>query len=152
MEITGFDNVFFSNIGFKDIISNFEKELETISPNYIIDNTLLPVSSNSEERHERFYSKNQQMLEIHEEHGFNTKLNNEGCVYLIASKQKQFDFEIRVNQEIEPKPEFAEPDPYESRIIMNNSWQYTLVTPNSIDEEGVSKSIFDKLINSIKQL
>lgn len=151
MEISGFDTVFYSNLSFEEIVSSLEEELKVLWPNLLINNTQLPNIHKSVERHERFYAKNQEMLNLHEEHGFNTRLANEGCVYLIGEKQQQFDLQIQVKEEIAPQSEFGSPDPYDSRVILKKSWQYTLVTPTSIEEEGFSQMIFNKLINRIKK-
>ena len=151
MEITGYDNVLYSNVSFHDIIDRFETVLRGYWPDFIcLDDQEEYDKSRYMDRQDRFYGKDQGMFDLHDEHGYNSLTNGEGCLYLSAVKVPQHDLLIEVRKEITPKPEFQGPDPYESSVILQSSWQYTLVTPDDITEEGFSKEVYDGLIQALK--
>lgn len=108
MEITGYDNVLTSSKAFNSIINQFEDELKSMWPEMLVDSETI---MDQENWFERFYAKNNEMLYEHENHGFNSNINGQGCLYLICSKKSSL-------------------------------WQYTLVTPESIQKSGFSKKVF----------
>ncbi|MEH0157095.1 hypothetical protein V6R21_23440 [Limibacter armeniacum] len=143
--MTGIDNVFYSNIPFNNIIEEFEGHIREYWTSYIVDKNVFHNSNENIEKHERFYSKDENMLTEHDEYGFNSRINKQGCIYFIAVRKKHIDLKVNIIEEVNSNVE-----PYESQILLNDAWQYTLVTPEEIDKEGFSQEIFRKLIDCFK--
>lgn len=147
--ITGHDNVIYTNMDFDVLIRKFEQRIKERWPRVLINQDDSEPFENELERHERFYAKDQLMLNEHNEHGFNTNLKGQGCLYLIGVKEKCFDLNLTVEKEIKPTTGFVDRDPYQAKLILNQAWSYTLVTPDSIMEDVFSKDLYEQLIDCL---
>ena len=93
-----------------------------------------------------FFWKNKKMLTLHDEKGYNTLINGEGC----------FCFELKeTNLNCGAKYFEFEQEPYDSfyndfYCIFSKVYYYYLVLPEAIDENNFSLKVFNTLREILK--
>ncbi len=143
MLFTGCDYVIYSDTPLGKIRGAFENELKKKWHSFIVE-----IDENEDKTClELFFSQDALMLKHHDEHGYNSNENGEACFMLIADRIVRLNLSINVPSQISVRNPSYIVQEYESKIISNNTWEYTLVLPDLITEHLFSKHIYDMLIN-----
>ena len=141
---TGEDHVVFSNKPATWVKQHFVKKIKEMWREPIVEEDY----DSTKDRLEIFFSKDELMSVIHEEKGYNTDLNGEGCFLFISTKKELLWSEVVILKEIRPNDNR---DEFDAELILHDSWSYTLVLPGTIDKNHFSKYVYDTLISVLIQ-
>jgi hypothetical protein len=134
MELTGELYGFYSNKELPVVFEELKKYAESINFKFDID-------SFDEWEHIFFY-KNEIMLEYHDEKGYNTELNGEGCFFIEAKKTKLIG--IAKLFEFEGKSDF---NPIDINLALTNVNYYLLTVPHIIEDDEFSRKIHGSILS-----
>jgi hypothetical protein len=132
MELTGALYGFYSNKALPAVLEEFKKYAESIAFNFDLDSF--------EGSENIFFYKDETMLEYHDEKGYNTELNGEGCFYIEAKKTKLIG--IAKLFEFEGKSDF---NPIDINLALTQVYYYLLTIPHIIEEDAFSGKIHHSL-------
>lgn len=142
--ITGVDYVLYSNKSPVDIemlfISAIKNKWRTLIINEFERNDL---------RLELFFAKDKEMYISFDDTGYSLNEHNEGCFMFVASILKKFDSEVKILNIFSPESK-SNTAPYNSAIILNDIWEYTLVLPSEINESEFCRGIYSNLENLLR--
>jgi hypothetical protein len=133
MELTGELYGFFSNKEIAAVLEEMKKYAESINYKFEID------SFEGEEN--LFFYKDENMMHYHEENGYNTDLNGEGCFNLEAKKVKLNG--IAKLFEFDGKSDFR---PYDINLAFSQVYYYLLTIPHFKQEDEFSRKIHDTIL------
>lgn len=131
---TGIEYLLYSKNNNTSVIDEFEKKMlnmgfrvyskkEDISEHYI----------------EVFFSKSDDMLDLHYKIGYNTKINSEGCVYIYSGKESLNGSYI-ISETMNIKKNFFQ------YVWFQGEYYYFMITlPGDIEKNSFSKKIFNML-------
>jgi len=133
MELTGELYGFYSNRELIAVFEELKKLAEGINYKFnigtLFDNETI------------FFYKDDAMLRYHEENGYNTDLNGEGCFYIEAKKTKLIG--IATLFEFEGVTNF---DPIDINLAFKHVYYYLLTIPQIKEEDVFSKKIHDLVL------
>ncbi|MBO9202436.1 MULTISPECIES: hypothetical protein [Niastella] len=129
MELTGEMYGFYSNRELPVVFEELKKFAESIGYKFNIHTF--------HEWENIFFYKDEQMLQYHDEKGYNTALNGEGCFGIEAKKNTKL-IGIATLFEFEGDSNF---DPHDINLVLNHVNYYLLVIPDIIEEDEFSKKI-----------
>jgi len=139
MELTGVLYGFYSNRALPEVFEELKSFAERIGYKFEIDTF--------EENETIFFYKDEAMLEHHDDNGYNTDFNGEGCFYIEAKKTKLIG--IAKLFEFEGKSDF---NPIDINLALTQVYYYLLTVPHIIEEDEFSKrihhSVRDMLTNA----
>ena len=142
--ISGVDYILISNTDGKYVDKCFRDFFIKLWRTPIFDDSVSCSKENKTELHELFVSKNNTMLEFHDENGFELDENGEGCIYLISSKYSKINEDL--SSIIKNKLNEIECI-YKYNIVLNDCWQYTLVLPATIEDSKFCKLVHEELLS-----
>ncbi|MDR2967720.1 MAG: hypothetical protein LBU74_07210 [Methanobacteriaceae archaeon] len=87
----------------------------------------------------------------HDENGFKLDANGEGCFLILGRLMDAMNLDIIVKKQVHGQNS-STTEVYDSKLIGNNLWEYTLVLPDVIEENPFCEFIIDSLISSIENL
>ena len=132
MELTGELYGFYTNKELPTVFEELKKYAESIGFKFNINSF--------EEWENLFFYKDEKMLQYHDEKGYNTELNGEGCFGIEAKKTKLIG--IAKLFEFEGETNF---DPYDINLAFNHVYYYLLVVPHIIEDDAFSRKIHDSI-------
>jgi hypothetical protein len=138
MEFTGELYGFYSNREVATVFEKLKKLAERINYQFKIGSLF--------ENEDIFFYKDDAMLRYHEENGYNTDLNGEGCFYIEAKKTTLNG--IATLFEFEGKSDF---DPYDINLAFTQVYYYVLTIPHIIEEDEFSRKIHQAVLNILKE-
>jgi len=141
MEITGNDYVIYSSVSIYSIENYFVKKLKEKWKNPIIE---IETTSN---RIEYYFSRDEEMEMFSNENAFSLDKYGEGIFLLIANKISPLNSKAIIIEE--NRDEKIKIDPYETFLLFNEVWRYTLVLPENLNESKFSADIHSNLISAI---
>ncbi|BAV06256.1 hypothetical protein SAMN05421788_106323 [Filimonas lacunae] len=136
------DYKFYSNISNTVIAERFNQFVKDMGYQIELSNA----DKSEEESLFRFYYKNEEMLSYHEENGYNTDLNGEGC-FSLSSEAETLNEEFIVADTLDIETGFSQ----SVKFVFGKSYSYLLSVPDIIEEDPFSKKIFDGLYQIIQK-
>jgi hypothetical protein len=134
MELTGEMYAFYSNKSISAVFEELKSYAESINFKFEL---------NTWEEYERiFFFKDEKMLHYHDEKGYNTELNGEGCFGIEAKKTKLIG--IATLFEFEGVTNF---DPHDINLAFKHVYYYLLTIPHIIEEDEFSRKIHQSVLN-----
>ena len=140
--ITGVDFVIYSTTSVFQIVDDFYKCLKTRWEHFIVEK----LDFRDNECLELFFAKNEEMNFHHEENGFSLDDNSEGCFMLFGKKMDVTNLDIIVKEQTHYRSTMIT-DAYDSKIIAKDIWMFTLVLPDTIEDNKFCNFIMDSLLN-----
>lgn len=141
MEFTGALYGFFCNIPIDNVFARFTEKAQSMG--YFFEESVVA------DEQVLFFYKNQQMLDYHLEHGYNTDLYNEGC-FCVESKQSSlrsmaslFEYDNRGRKQVYPM---------DYSINIPDLYYYRLVLPDFLENSPFAAhiyNIFDSIVNPV---
>jgi len=95
-----------------------------------------------------FFYKNEEMLEYHEENGYNLDINGQGC-FCIEARNVNLYGTASISYEFNEKKK-SNSDPHYANLIFENVCYYFMIIPEIIDESEFCKEIYDCFVKTIK--
>lgn len=131
---TGADYLLYSKNENQGVFRRFNEEVVKLGfhPMYLEE-------KDSEHYRSSFYSKNDAMLKLHEEKGYNTDLSGEGCFYLYSGIE-ELDAPYIVEGTLDAKNGFMQYVWFPGRY-----YYYMLTLPADINKDEFSRKIFNLL-------
>lgn len=143
--ITGVDYVIYSTTSIFHVIGCFYNQIKVRWEQFIVQE----FGYEADTYLELFFAKDEAMNHHHEEHGFSLDCNGEGCFMIFGKKLEVTDLDIFVNEQIHYPNEIST-ESYDSKILAENLWEFTLVLPETIENSPFSKFIMDSLLNVLR--
>ena len=132
MELTGESYGFYSNKELPAVIEEMKKYAERINFKVDIDTFY--------EYERMFFYKDEIMVQYHDEKGYNTELNGEGCFFIEAKEAKLIG--IAKLFEFEGKSDFH---PIDINLALTHVYYYLLTVPHIIEDDEFSRKIHHTL-------
>ena len=132
MELTGVLYGFYSNRALPAVFEELKSYAERIGYKFDIDSF--------EENETIFFYKDEKMLAHHDDNGYNTDLNGEGCFFIEAKKTKLIG--IAKLFEFEGKSDF---NPIDINLALTHVYYYLLTVPHIIEVDEFSKKIHNSV-------
>jgi len=92
-----------------------------------------------------FFYKNEEMLEYHDENGYNLDIDGQGCFCIEARNA-----DLYCTASLHEFDDKSGPDPYPANLAFENVFHYLLVLPDFIEKSEFCKAIFDSFVKTIK--
>lgn len=143
--ITGVDYVIYSTTSIFHVIGNFYNQIKVRWEHFIVQE----FAYEADKYLELFFAKDEAMNHHHEEHGFSLNCNGEGCFMLFVKKIAVTDLNIFVKEQIRGQNNIPT-ESYDSKILAENLWEFTLVLPATIEDSPFSKFIMDSLLKVLR--
>ncbi|WP_127959633.1 hypothetical protein [Serratia microhaemolytica] len=142
--ITGVDYIFYSSKKPFDIESDFISLLKEIWKSIVIDEF-----ERSDDKLELFFSRDSLMNSEFDNNGYSLDENGQGCFMLISKKINFFECEMEVKNITRPLEKVGTLK-YESHLLIENVWEYSLVLPGEITESNFCMDVYIKLLSTIE--
>lgn len=150
--ISGYDNVIFSTTKPVIALNRFAVSLDKKWADFL-DKDEWELIINDQDINlkgtEFFFCKDSKMFSLHDEMGYSTDSDGEGCFYLIVKFMKSFAVKATIEQEIKNSMGDFNRDPYSSIIVLEDVYEYTIVTPVSPDIDEFSAFLMAILTESL---
>lgn len=143
--ITDVDYVIYSTVSIFQVIDIFYDQLKRRWAQFIVEE----FGHEKDQYLELFFAKDEAMNHRHEEHGFHLDCNGEGCFMVFGKKIAAANLDIFVREQIHSQNDIPTVS-YNSKILAENLWEFTLVLPDTIEDNPFSRFIMDSLLNSIR--
>jgi len=143
--ITGVDYVIYTTISIFDIIDTFKYRIRERWTTFIVEE----FDVEKDKRLELFFARDKAMNRFHDENGYTLDANGEGCFMILCEMRKNMNLDIFVKEQVHGlngSPTMA----YDSMLIGNNLWEYSIVLPDVVEDSAFCMFIMDSLISSIK--
>ncbi|MFD2909199.1 hypothetical protein ACFSX9_10705 [Flavobacterium ardleyense] len=134
MELTGNLYGFYSNKPISSVFKDLEQHAKNINFKF--------KSTSFQDDECMFFFKDQTMFEHHDEIGYNTELNNEGCFNVEAKKTKLKG--IATLFEFEGESDF---NPFDINLVFTEVFYYVLTVPHLKEEDNFSQKTHDSFMN-----
>ena len=143
--ITGVDYVLYSTTSIFHVIDNFYNQIKVRWEQFIIQE----FGYEADKYLELFFAKDETMNHHHEEHGFSLNCDGEGCFMIFGKKIAVLELDIFVKEQIQGQNDMPT-ESYDSKILAENLWEFTLVLPETIEDSPFSRFIMDSLLNVLR--
>ncbi|RPE13202.1 hypothetical protein EGT74_06635 [Chitinophaga lutea] len=132
MDLSGVLYGFYSNKEMSVVFDELKKVAESIQYVFQLDAF--------DEYDNMLFSKDENLLLLHYEKGYNTELAVEGCFHIEAKKTKLHG--IARLLEFEGKSDF---EPFDINLAFTTVYYYVLTVPHFTEQNAFSKKIYDSL-------
>tara|TARA_B100000780_G_C21117937_1_gene452490 strand:+ start:721 stop:1161 length:441 start_codon:yes stop_codon:yes gene_type:complete len=141
--ISGADYVLYSNDFSEEIITNISKQIKEI-----YTDSFYEYSEFSEDTSEYFFFENKEEYDGF----FNESIPFEEGQYmqLLVSEIQGVDFDITVQKEIKPHPEFTRSE-YKAKLACSSIWMYTAVAPDILEKNAFAKTFYSILTQVLSE-
>ena len=130
---TGIEYLLYSKNESSAVMAEFKKKMNELG--FITKNG----KDSPEDCSEAFFYKNEEMLRLHAEIGYNTKIESEGCVYIYTGTEK-LENSFIVSETMNIRKRF-----FQYVWFPGEYYYYMLTVPDDIESDSFSKKIFDIL-------
>lgn len=132
---TGIEYLLYSKKDNSKIIQQFELEMQKLGYKVV------SCENNPIENYfSLFFSYDDDMLQLHQRIGYNTKIDAKGCVYIYSGKE-ELSNPFVISETMNPKKRF-----FQYAWFPGEYFYFMLTLPDDIKSNAFSKKIFDILI------
>ncbi|QDU78922.1 hypothetical protein Pla110_06260 [Polystyrenella longa] len=151
MEITGYDNVIFTDCKKRFVSNNILTWIKTLWPNCLCqfdgqdNHILLPDLPKQLSWFEGYFCKNDTM-EVHwEENGYSLMKDGEGPFGILFRERNMLH--LKLNGVTEVNDPIVEPN-YSANLLLNNSLEMTVITPCDPHKDSFSELVLENCISA----
>ncbi len=134
MELTGNLYGFYSNKSISEVFKSLEEYSKNI--NFKFEH------NSFQEEKSMFFYKDDSMLDHHDEEGYNTEINGEGCFNVEAKETKLNG--IATLFEFDGESDF---DPYDINLAFTQVYYYVLTVPHLVENDMFSQKVHRSLLS-----
>lgn len=155
--VTGYDNVIFSNAEPVRALRQFTRLLSTRWPHFLDETEWKNKLNHFTGKLDFFFCKDDEMLAYYEEHDYSINDQGEDCFSIYVNSIDYFGANIIVEKELknsilENEGSLLNRDAYKANIVLNDIYEYTIVTPEDPKKNEFSNFLFSNLSNVLEGL